>query len=111
MNLATTAVHRTVLGIAAMADARMMGGMITAPLPEKRSTMPESGPVVKALERILYMPLSQGIAFSILPLAREQEALLLELAAEHRQNSFHRNVFPGAPSDCSLCERARKVLP
>ena len=82
--------------------------------------MPDSGPVVKALERVAAhdgrcCTWSQELAEVALPLAREQEALLRAYVENHRTQRQGGALLEGRrpPEECpcTLCERARKVLP
>ena len=82
--------------------------------------MPESGPVVKALERISAhdnscCEWSGELAKAALPLAREQEALLRAYFEYHQDArrewaEQRRHAIP-EECRCDLCERVRKVLP
>ena len=80
--------------------------------------MPDSGPVVKALEETfaaLIVHDSEGcgacesarpVVEAALDLAREQEALL----REYRENHLATGCEGDSTRRCELCERTRKVL-
>lgn len=83
--------------------------------------MPESGSVVRALEEVAADNdprdgcAHADAAKAALPQAREQEALLREYRESHR---WERNVWVVEDGlqvlkicPCTLCKRARKVLP
>ena len=83
--------------------------------------MPESGSVVKALEWYLAddeRSVEAGImenvekrpAFHAVPLAREQEALLLAYMEDHRLEDYRLTRVLRKECPCDSCKRTRKVL-